>query len=72
MPGAFMAQVTHLEFLGPVCRLSLEATTPAGRRPLRLEADTNPDEARKLGALPGAVLPAALPAERVMVFTADE
>ena len=71
MPGAFEAAVTHLEFLGPVCRLSLEVAVPAGR-PLRLEADVNPDEARALGALPGAVLPAALPAARVMVFAADD
>ncbi|MDO9713291.1 ABC transporter ATP-binding protein [Paracraurococcus lichenis] len=66
LPGHLQAEVTHLEFLGPVCRLSLEA----GR--LRLEADATPDAVRRLGAVPGAILPAALPAERVMVFPIDE
>ncbi|MFZ4407936.1 MAG: ABC transporter ATP-binding protein [Paracraurococcus sp.] len=66
LPGAFDAEVTHLEFLGPVCRLSLEA----GR--LRLEADVPPDAVRALGALPGMTLPAAFPAGRIMVFPIDE
>ena len=66
LPGHFEAEVTHLEFLGPVCRLSLEA----GR--LRLEADVAPDAVRALGAVPGAVLPAAFPAERILVFPIDE
>ena len=66
LPGHVEAEITHLEFLGPVCRLSLEA----GR--LRLEADATPDTVRALGAVPGAVLAAALPADRVMVFKTDE
>jgi len=65
LPGAIEAQVTHLEFLGPVCRLSLEAGG------LRLEADCAPDQVRALGAIPGAVLPLAVPAEHVMVFPND-
>ncbi|SDD90089.1 ABC transporter ATP-binding protein [Belnapia rosea] len=67
LPGAFDAEVTHGEFLGPVCRLSLEASLPSGRR-WRLEADAPPELAR---AAPGTVLPVAFPAERVMVFPAD-
>ncbi|WP_149535462.1 ABC transporter ATP-binding protein [Siccirubricoccus phaeus] len=66
LPGHFPAEVTHLEFLGPICRLSLEAGH------LRLEADAPPDAVAALGALPGAALPCALPAERLMVFPADE
>jgi len=61
LPGGFEAQVTHVEFLGPVCRLSLQA----GR--LRLEADIAPEQV----AQPGALLPVALPAERLMVFPVD-
>jgi iron(III) transport system ATP-binding protein len=72
LPGSFEARVTHLEFLGPVCRLSLEVPTPAGGRPLRLEADANPDEVRALGALPATALPVALPAARLLVFPVDE
>ena len=63
---AFPVTVTHLEFLGPVCRLSLEF---AGRH--RLEADLPPELVRTLGALPGAVLDATVPADRVLVFAAD-
>jgi iron(III) transport system ATP-binding protein len=65
MPGVFRAVVTHLEFLGPICRVSLEA----GR--LRLEADATPDAIHRLGLAPGAEVDAAVPAERVMVFPAD-
>jgi iron(III) transport system ATP-binding protein len=72
LPGAFEAQATHLEFLGPVYRLSLEVVSPAAGRPLRLEADVNPDELRALGALAGTTLPVALPAGRLLVFLADE
>ena len=65
-PHALEATVTHIEFLGPVCRLSLDS----GR--LRLEADVNPHEARRMGAFPGATLPALLPAARLMLFPLDE
>jgi iron(III) transport system ATP-binding protein len=63
--GAFQAEVTHLEFLGPVCRLTLEV----GRRVL--EADVSPDKVRALEAMPGKVLDAAVPADRVVVFRTD-
>ena len=66
LPGATEMEVSHLEFLGATCRLSLE------HGPLRIEADVAPDEARLLGAFPGARLLAALPAGRLMVFAADE
>lgn len=65
MPCAFRALVTHLEFLGPVCRLSLEV----GR--LRLEADATPDTVHALRLAPGAEVDAAVPSDRVMVFTTD-
>ena len=65
-PGSFAATVSHLEFLGPVCRLSLEAGTHR-----RLEADLAPDAAQALGAMPGAVLDAFVPPARVLVFPAD-
>lgn len=58
-------EVTHLEFLGAACRLALE------HGPLRLEAELAPDAARALGALPGARLPVALPAERLLLFPAE-
>ena len=65
MPTPFRATVAHLEFLGPVCRLTLEA----GRRVL--EADLPPDQVQALGAVPGATLPVAVPAGRVLVFPND-
>jgi iron(III) transport system ATP-binding protein len=63
--GAVEAEVTHVEFLGATCRLGLDCG------PLRLEADLSPDAMRALGALPGARLPAALPADRLIIFRAD-
>jgi iron(III) transport system ATP-binding protein len=65
LPGHFAAEVTGLEFLGPVCRLSLES----GR--LRLEADLSPDTMHAMGALPGASLPCAIPADRLLIFPDD-
>jgi iron(III) transport system ATP-binding protein len=65
LPAAFQAEVTHLEFLGPICRLTLEA----GRRVL--EADVASDAVPALGAAPGATLDAAVPADRVLVFPTD-
>jgi iron(III) transport system ATP-binding protein len=62
----FEAEVTGLEFLGPVCRLSLEG------QGLKLEADAAPDLVRGLDAMPGAKLRVALPPERILVFPADE
>lgn len=66
LPGAVPMTVTHLEFLGPTCRLSLE------RGAFRLEADLPPDQVRDAGALPGAEVLAAVPPDRIMVFPADE
>ena len=57
--------MTGLEFLGPVCRLSLEAG------PLRLLAAVVPSDLAALGALPGAELAATLPPEHLMVFVED-
>lgn len=64
-PMALQARVTGLEFLGPVCRLSLEAG------PLRLLAAVAPAELMALEAVPGAPVAASLPAERIMVFAED-
>jgi iron(III) transport system ATP-binding protein len=63
--GAVEVEVTHIEFLGAMCRIGLECGS------LRLEADLPPDAVRALGALPGARLPAALPAEKLIVFRSD-
>jgi iron(III) transport system ATP-binding protein len=63
---SFPVTVSHLEFLGPVCRLTLAVGAA-----LHLEADLPPDAAQALGAMPGAVLAAAVPPERVLVFAAD-
>ncbi|NKC33163.1 ABC transporter ATP-binding protein [Falsiroseomonas selenitidurans] len=61
LPGHFVAQVTHVEFLGPICRVSLEA----GR--LRLEADVHPS----LVPAVGSDVMAALPEDRLLVFPQD-
>ncbi|WP_230165210.1 putative 2-aminoethylphosphonate ABC transporter ATP-binding protein [Roseomonas sp. CECT 9278] len=63
--GALTARVTGMEFLGPVCRVSLEA----GR--LHLLAAVPPAELAALDIGPGSVVEASLPAERVMVFAED-
>jgi iron(III) transport system ATP-binding protein len=65
LPGALRMAVTHLEFLGATCRVTLE------RGPLRLEADAAPDVVRQVGAMPGEEVAVALPADRLMVFDAD-
>ncbi len=57
--------MTGTEFLGPVCRLSLEAG------PLRLLAAVSPQELAALNAVPGADVAATLPADRIMVFAED-
>lgn len=66
MPGALPMLVTHLEYLGPTCRIALE------RGAFRLEADAAPDLVRAVGALPGAEVLAAIPPDRIMVFPGDE
>jgi iron(III) transport system ATP-binding protein len=65
-PGALTMQVTHLEFLGATCRVTLE-----GRR-LRLEADATAESLRDAGALPGAIVPVAIPPDALMVFATDD
>jgi iron(III) transport system ATP-binding protein len=65
LPGAIPMEVAHLEFLGATCRVALEH----GR--LRLQAEDTPAALREAGAVPGAVLPVAVPAAAVMVFKAD-
>jgi iron(III) transport system ATP-binding protein len=64
-PGALSAVVTGVEFLGAVCRVSLEAG------PLHLLAAVAPSELMALEATPGAALAASLPPERMMVFADD-
>ena len=64
-PGAITARVTGLEFLGPVCRLSLEAGA------LRLLAAIVPSDLATLGAVPGADLAVTLPPGHLMVFAED-
>ena len=59
------AQVTALEYLGPICRLALEDER------LRLEAEASPDEMREIGARPLARLGVSLPASRLMLFPSD-
>jgi iron(III) transport system ATP-binding protein len=65
-PGAMTMQVTHLEFLGATCRVTLET----GR--LRLEADATAEALRDAGALPGGTVPVAIPADALMVFATDD
>ena len=65
MPGAIMMEVAHLEFLGAMCRIGLEAPR------LRLDADASPDLVHALGIAPGAPILVAIPADRLMVFPAD-
>ncbi|WP_255569131.1 ABC transporter ATP-binding protein [Neoroseomonas alba] len=60
--GSLPAMVTGVEFLGPICRIALEA------RPLRLLATVTPEVLASLEAQPGATLAASLPAEHLMVF----
>ncbi len=62
--GTLSAEVTGIEFLGPVCRLALSAGG------LVLEADATPELVVRLGAVPGTVLPVTLPHDRLMVFPA--
>ena len=66
LPGAFEAEVTHLEFLGSLCRVTLEHPH------LRIEADISPDAVRPLGVKPGLRIPVALAHDRLLVFAGDE
>ena len=65
MPGALLMEVTHVEFLGATCRVTLES----GR--LRLEADAKAEALRAAGGVLGARIPVAVPPAAVMVFPAD-
>ena len=62
--GRFEAVVGSYEFLGPVCRLGLEANG------LRFEADITPAAFTELGALPGARLSARFRPDRLLIFPA--
>ncbi|BDG71223.1 ABC transporter ATP-binding protein [Roseomonas fluvialis] len=64
-PSAVPCLVTGIEFLGPVCRLTLEA------KALRLLASATPGDVAALGAVPGAGVAAVLLADRLMVFVDD-
>ena len=64
-PDGLAMEVVHVEFLGAVCRVTLEA----GR--LRLEADATAEQLRAAGAAPGARIVVAVPPGAVMVFPAD-
>jgi iron(III) transport system ATP-binding protein len=63
--GGLPARVTGLEYLGPVCRVALEAG------PLKLLASVAPADMAGLGLAMGAELVARLPADRLMVFPQD-
>ena len=63
--GCFEAQISGLEFLGPVCRISLEADG------LRFEADVAPALTAALGVFPGARILARFRPDRVMIFPAN-
>jgi iron(III) transport system ATP-binding protein len=63
--GALHGRVTALEYLGPVCRISLEADG------LNLLATVAPADIAVLEAAPGSAVAALLPADRLMVFAED-
>ena len=62
--GSFLAKVIGCEFLGPVCRVALEA------KGLRFEADLAPARFAELQAFPGTELFARFQPERLLVFSA--
>ncbi len=63
--GPLSAEVTALEYLGPVCRLALAD----GR--LLLEAEASPDALREIGAQPGARIGLSIPPSRMLIFPGD-
>jgi iron(III) transport system ATP-binding protein len=65
MPEALSMDVTHVEFLGATCRVTLES----GR--LRLDADATAAALRAAGAVPGSRIKVAVPPAAVMVFPKD-
>ena len=64
--GGFPAKVTGVEFLGPICRIGLEA------HGLRFEADVPPVRLADLKALPGVTLLARFCPERLLIFRAHD
>ncbi|HEY4253351.1 MAG TPA: putative 2-aminoethylphosphonate ABC transporter ATP-binding protein [Roseomonas sp.] len=64
-PRHLQGQVSHVEFMGALARVSIEI----GR--LRLDSDVPAGMLGALGAFVGAELPVALPAESLMVFPTD-
>jgi len=62
--GAFPAKVTSIEFLGPICRIALEA------HGLRFEADLPPVRLAELKAIPGTQLLARFRPDRLLIFRA--
>ncbi|HKM64566.1 MAG TPA: ATP-binding cassette domain-containing protein [Acidisphaera sp.] len=59
------ALVASIEYLGPVCRLSLDLGS------LALTADIPSDRVHRDGLAEGSSVPVGIPPERVMVFPAD-
>ncbi len=64
-PAAIEATVVSTEFLGPTCRLSLQAG------PLMVEADIPSEHLRDEESLEEQRLPLLLPPERLLVFRSD-
>jgi iron(III) transport system ATP-binding protein len=62
---AFPAEVTSLEFRGPVVRLTLETGA------LIIEADISPDRLHRESAAEGARLPIRIPSDRILLFPSD-
>jgi len=63
--SANTCKVTSIEYLGPICRVGLQAGD------MGIEADIRPDEIGHLGLGSGRPIPMMIPPERVMVFPAD-
>lgn len=64
-PEALPARVTAIEFLGAICRLSLNLGA------LALSAAATPDEVLALAAMPGGQVAVTIPPDRPMVFAED-
>lgn len=64
--GSLQVMVTGVEFLGPICRLTLESGT------LRLLATVTPEALATLRAEPGTTLAATLPRDHLMVFPDED
>ena len=64
--ACFSATVTGCEFLGPVCRIALEA------RGLRFEADVPPATFAELKAHPGSELMSRFRPDRLLIFPSND